>query len=111
MDNCVLLLLYLLVLMHYKNLESLQLNLMNFFPLRDKSSTNDINVLKDSYKIFNNLEKIEFINYETYQKRIKIMLSWLFTTGFGKIISKLVKVDGLDFVIIESFGLIKIKET
>ena len=35
-----------------------------------KNKYNSITELKDSYKIFNNLEKIEFMNYETYQKRI-----------------------------------------
>jgi len=41
-----------------------------YFQKSYKNKCNSITELKDSYKIFNNLEKIEFINYETYQKRI-----------------------------------------
>ena len=39
-----------------------------YFQKSYKNKFNSITELKDSYKIFNNLEKIEFINYETYQK-------------------------------------------
>ncbi len=35
-----------------------------------KNKFNSITDLEDCHKVFNNLEKIEFINYETYQKRI-----------------------------------------
>ena len=41
-----------------------------YFQKSYKNKCNSITELKDSYKIFNNLEKIEFINYETYQKII-----------------------------------------
>ena len=41
-----------------------------YFQKSYKNKYNSISELKDSYKIFNNLEKIEFMNYETYQKRI-----------------------------------------
>ena len=41
-----------------------------YFQKSYKNKCNSITELKDSYKIFNNLEKIEFMNYETYQKKI-----------------------------------------
>ena len=50
--------------------EELDFEINTYFQKSYKNKYNSITELKDSYKIFNNLEKIEFINYETYQKRI-----------------------------------------
>ena len=35
-----------------------------------KNKYNSITEVKDSHKVFNNLEQIEFVNYQTYKKKI-----------------------------------------
>ena len=56
--------------LEFPDLEEPDFEINTYFQKSYQNKNNSITELKDSHKIFNNLENIELVNYETFKKRI-----------------------------------------